>query len=128
MSVILLPVGILLSAVAGLFFLAGYLWYHHAHRLHEETFFPEDAAGIWMLRHGVSAGFVAFAGFLFTFVFHLLATDMATESLSRPQRWLVGLPYLRVAVGLFLLALAMFIVAGCSYAVDAVRTRVEAVR
>lgn len=122
MSALLLPVALLLSVLAGVFFLAGYLWYEHAATLHAESLFPDDSTGVWMLRHGVAAGFVTFGGFLLTFVLYLLARDLGAAAPDRP---LVGLPFEQVSVGLFLLALALFVVAGTGYAADALRARFD---
>lgn len=123
MSALLLPVALLLALLAGAFVLAGYLWYEHAATLHATSFFPEDSTGVWMLRHGVAAGFVTFGGFLVTFVLYLFASDLGAGSPDRP---LVGLPFQEVSVGLFLLALALFVVAGAGYAADALRARFDA--
>lgn len=120
MNALLLPVALLLSVLAGAFFLVAYLWYEHAATLHAESFFPDDSAGVWMLRHGVAAGFATFGGFLMTFVLYLLARSLGATD---PQRPLVGLPFEQVSVGLFLLALALFVVGGTGYAADALRAR-----
>jgi O-antigen/teichoic acid export membrane protein len=116
MSALLLVLAVALSGVAGGFFLAGYLWYRHAPRLHAETVFPDDAVGVRLLRYGVAAGFASFGGFLFVFVFHLLVSG--TAGTSGPA---AALPLEETAVGLFVLALATFLVAGAGYAVDALR-------
>jgi hypothetical protein len=120
MSALLLPVALLLSVLAGAFFLVGYLWYGHAATLQATSIFPDDSTGVWMLRHGVAAGFVTFGGFLLTFVLFLFAREIGAASPDRP---LVGLPFEQVSVGLFLLALALFVVAGGGYAADALRAR-----
>lgn len=117
---LLLPVAAVLAVLAGVCALAGYLWYQHAARLHAESFFPDDATGIWLLRHGVAAGFATFGGFLLAFVLFLFASDVGAVD---PQRPLVGLPFFPVAVGLFLLSLSLFVVAGVGYAADALRAR-----
>ena len=123
MNALLLLVALLLSVLAGAFFLSAYLWYVYAARLHAESFFPDDSTGVWMLRHGVAAGFATFGGFLLTFVLSLFASSVDA---SGPERPLVGLPFEPVAVGLFLLALALFVVAGAGYAADALRARFDA--
>lgn len=120
MSALLFGVAVILSGLAGVLVLVGYLWYHHALRLHSESIFPRDATGAVLLRYGVTAGFVTFAGFLLSFVLHLMALTAAG---SNPDGPLASLPYEEVAVGLFLLSLATFLVAGTGYATDALRRR-----
>lgn len=120
MSALLFAVAVVLSGFAGALLLAGYLWYHHALRLHSESVFPKDAAGVVMLRYGLAAGFVTFGGFLLTFVLHLLALSAAG---GNPDGPLVGLPYEAVSVGLLSLSIASFVVGGAGYATDALRNR-----
>lgn len=124
MSALLFAIAILLSGLAGVLLLAAYLWYHHALRLHSESIFPRDATGAVLLRYGVAAGFVTFAGFLLASVLHLMALTAAG---TNPEGPLAGLPYEEVAVGLFLLSLATFLVAGTGYATDVLRRRSEGV-
>jgi|GEM_PF-3189593 hypothetical protein len=120
MNALLLPVAVLLAALAGLFFLGGYLWYRHAVRLHAESLFPDDATGVRMLRYGVSAGAATFGGFLLVSVLYLLAGSTAGTA-TGPA--LDAVPFETVAVGLFALSLSTFCVAGVGYATDAIRRR-----
>lgn len=120
MNALLLPVTLLLTVVVGACFLSGYLWYGHAARVHATTFFPDDATGVSMLRHGVAAGFFTFGGFLLTGSLSLLDREFGA---SNPERPLVGLPFEPIAVGLFVLALSLFVVGGVGSAADAFRTR-----
>lgn len=127
MSGFLLAIALGIAVLAGTFFLSAYLWYRHALRVHEKTLFPDNAVGVRMLRYGVSIGFAAFGGFLLAFVFHLVVTT-DTGGLTGLQATLAALPFEEVAVGLFLLALATFCVAGAGYATDALRRRFGSVR
>jgi hypothetical protein len=74
-----------------------------------------------------AAGFASFGGFLFVFVFHLLVIGTA-DSNSGLSALLAALPLEETAVGLFLLALATFCVAGAGYTADAIRARFGGVR
>ncbi|MFT4883408.1 MAG: hypothetical protein ACI8U4_000914 [Natronomonas sp.] len=127
MRPLLVVLALLLSGFAGVFFLGSFLWYRHASRLYSETVFPDDAAGVKLLRYGVTAGFAAFGGFLFVFVFHLLVVGTAGTD-SGMAALLGALPLEETAVGLFLLSLATFLVAGVGYAADALRGRFGGVR
>jgi hypothetical protein len=118
----LLPVSLLLSLLAGVLLLTAYLWYRHALRLHAESLFPEDALGVRLLRYGGAAGLSSFGGFLLTFVFYLLATRTGSTAVT------ATVPLLEIAVGLFLLAISTFLVAGIGYGADALRTRLDGVR
>ncbi|WP_254839420.1 hypothetical protein [Natronomonas marina] len=118
----LLPVCLLLTVVAGSLFLVAYLWYRHALRLHAESLFPEDALGVRLLRYGGAAGLASFGGFLLTFVFYLLAAGTGSTAVT------ATVPLLEVAVGLFLLSLSTFLVAGVGYGTDALRERFGGVR
>jgi hypothetical protein len=127
MSPFLLLLALALSGLAGVFFLGSYLWYRHAPRLYAESVFPDDAAGARLLRYGIAAGFASFGGFLFVFVFHLLVLGAAGSD-SGLTALLASLPLEETAVGLFVLALATFCVAGAGYAADAFRGGSEGVR
>jgi hypothetical protein len=120
MNALLLPVAVLLAALAGLFFLGSYLWYRHAVRLHAESLFPDDATGVRLLRYGVSTGAATFGGFLLVSVLYLLAGSTAGTT-TGPA--LDPMPFETVAIGLFALSLSTFCVAGVGYAADAIRRR-----
>ena len=122
MRPLMLPAVLLLSGVAGLAFLVAYLWYRHALYLHAELYFPDDAVGIRMLRYGGTTGLAAFGGFLLAFVFHLLVTEAGGRAVA------VGFPLLETAVGLFLLSVSTFVMAGVGYGADALRAWLESVR
>ena len=117
MHPLMLSAVLLLAGVAGLAFLAAYLWYRHVLHLHAESFFPNNAVGVRMLRYGGTAGLAAFSGFLLAFVFHLLVADAGGQGAT------VGVPLLETAVGLFLLSLSTFLVAGVGYGTDALRAK-----
>jgi hypothetical protein len=121
MNALLLPVAVLLAALAGLFFLGAYLWFHHALRLHAESFFPDDATGVRLLRYGGTAGAASFGGFLLVSVLSFLAESTTDTSAGST---LGSMPFEAVAVGLFLLSLSTFCVAGTGYAADAIRQRI----
>lgn len=123
MSALLVVLAVSLSAFAGAFVLAGYLWYAHASRLHEGSVFPEHRTGVRLLRYGGAAGFATFGGFLFTFVFYLLVEGAGDGTAPVGGSALLQVPFREVAVGLFLLSLATFCVAGAGYATDAVLAR-----
>ena len=120
MNALLVPLSVLLAALAGLFFLGAYLWYRHAVRLHAESLFPDDATGVRLLRYGVSAGAATFGGFLLVAVLYILAGSTAG---TRTGLALDAQPFETVAVGLFALSLSTFSVAGVGYAADAIRQR-----
>ena len=120
MHPLMLPAVLLLAGIAGLAFLVAYLWYRHA--LHAELFFPDDAVGVRMLRYGGTTGLAAFGGFLLAFVFHLLVTETGGRAVA------VGVPLLETAVGLFLLSVSTFVVAGVGYGADALRAWLKGVR
>ncbi len=122
MSLVLVLLAVLLTGLAGVLLLASYLWFRFAPRVHAETLFPDDARGVALLRYGVAAGFATFGGFLFVFVLHLMALS-ASPGPAGAEGPLVGLPFEEVAVGLFLLSLSTFLVAGSGYAAEALRTR-----
>jgi O-antigen/teichoic acid export membrane protein len=127
MSPLVLLLAFALSGVAGVFFLGSYLWYRHAPRLYAGSVFPDDAAGVRLLRYGIATGFASFGGFLFVFVFHLLVLGAAGTD-SGLTALLASLPLEETAVGLFVLSLATFCVAGAGYATDALRERFDGVR
>ena len=120
MNALLLPLSVLLAALARLCFLGAYLWYRHAVRLHAESLFPDDATGVRLLRYGVSAGAATFGGFLLVAVLYILAGSTAG---TRTGLALDAQPFETVAVGLFALSLSTFSVAGVGYAADAIRQR-----
>jgi hypothetical protein len=120
MNALLLPLSVLLAALAGLFFLGAYLWFRHAVRLHAESLFPDDSTGVRLLRYGVSAGAATFGGFLLVSVLYILAGSTANRG-ARPA--LDAVPFEAIAVGLFALSLSTFSVAGVGYAADAIRQR-----
>ena len=122
MHPLMLPAVLLLAGIAGLAFLVAYLWYRHALYLHAELYFPDDAVGIRMLRYGGTTGLAAFGGFLLAFVFHLLVTEAGGRAVA------VGFPLLETAVGLFLLSVSTFVMAGVGYGADALRAWLESVR
>ena len=122
MHPLMLLVVLLLSGVAGLAFLVAYLWYRHALHLHAESFFPDDAVGVRMLRYGGTTGLAAFGGFLLAFIFHLMIAETGGRAVT------VGFPLLETAVGLFLLSLSTFVVAGVGYSADALWALLEDIR
>lgn len=124
MRALIVLIGVLLAALAGVFFLAGIFWYRYALELHAERLFPDDSFGVALLRYGVAAGFLTFGGFLLAFVLHLMAVS-AGAAAGGPLSWV---PFRETAVGLFLFALGLFIIGGTGYAVDAVRSAPRSVR
>lgn len=122
MTAWVLPVSLVLTVLAGALFLGAVLWNRHALDLHERSLFPEDAVGVKLLRYGGTVGLASFAGFLLAFVFYLIAVDTGFSAL-------IGtVPMLEIAVGLFLLSLSTFLVAGVGYGADALRARLDGVR
>jgi hypothetical protein len=115
-------VSLALAVLAGGLLVGAGLWYQYALRLHERTPFPEDALGVRLLRYGGAVGLASFAGFLLAFGLYLLAAGTGFTPLTRT------VPLRETAVGLFLLALSTFVVAGVGYAADAVRARLDDVR
>lgn len=122
MTTWVLPVALLLTLVAGMLFLGAVLWYRYALRLHERTLFPKDALGVQLLRYGGTVGLSSFAGFLLAFVVYLLAVATGYTALT------AAVPLLELSVGLFLLSLSTFVVAGVGYGADLLRARLDGVR